>query len=316
LTRFRPYVNVQNTYQVASRGDLHLRQLPMSLTDIEYVLSEVQTAEANAFIERIVALPPGPGVSLDDALQPSLDDEAELHRLFATDKTNARLANPYVGLVDLFDAPIDLRTTRARVPKDAVDLIAKHVMPLLGKRRRTEGASATVCNLADFKRNWSVFTENSLSQLTDWSNVVAAGGSVLACLAPLPEYATASKRAIRKYYHSAAYPASDVDLFLWGMTPEQAEIKINAIYEAVHDSVPWDVTCVRTKHAVSIHCEFLFIIMLTVERIAVDRKTFHQPSIRIARFRSCYVSIRRPPRSSPGSTSTHPAAPTMAIASG
>jgi hypothetical protein len=230
----------------------------MSLIDIEYVLSEAQTAEANAFIQRIIALPPGPGVSLDHALQPSLDDEAELRRLFATNKTNARLTNPYVGLVDVFDAPVDLRTTRARVPKDAADLVAKHVMPLLGNRRRAEGAPATVCDLADFKRNWSVFTENSLSQLIDWSNVVAAGGSVLACLAPLPEYATASKRAIRKYYHSAAYPTSDVDLFLWGMTPEQAEVKINAIYEAVRDSVPWDVTCVRTKHTVSIHCESLF----------------------------------------------------------
>jgi hypothetical protein len=84
----------------------------------------------------------------------------------------------------------------------------------------------------------------------------------------------ASKRAISKYYHSAAYPTSDVDLFLWGMTPEQAEVKINAIYEAVRDSVPWDVTCVWTKHTVSIHCEFLFIIILTVERITVDQKNF------------------------------------------
>ena len=35
----------------------------------------------------------------------------------------------------------------------------------------------------------------------------------------------------------------------------QAEVKINAIYEAVRDSVPWDVTCIRTKHTISIHCQ-------------------------------------------------------------
>jgi hypothetical protein len=35
----------------------------------------------------------------------------------------------------------------------------------------------------------------------------------------------------------------------------QAEVKMNEIYEAVRDSVPWDVTCVRTKHTVSIHCK-------------------------------------------------------------
>jgi hypothetical protein len=34
----------------------------------------------------------------------------------------------------------------------------------------------------------------------------------------------------------------------------QAEAKIKQIYEAVRDSVPWDVTCIRTKHTISIHC--------------------------------------------------------------
>jgi hypothetical protein len=39
----------------------------------------------------------------------------------------------------------------------------------------------------------------------------------------------------------------------------QAEVKITKIYEAVRDSVPWDITCVRTKHTVSIHCELGFV---------------------------------------------------------
>jgi hypothetical protein len=183
-----------------------------------------QTSEANAFIQRITALPPGPGVSLDGALQPSLDDEAELRRLFATDKTNTRLANPYVGLVDVFNAPIEIRTTRARVAKDEVDLSAQYVRPLSDTKRRKEGTPATVFDLNEFKKNWGVFTENSLSQLFDWNNVVAAGGAVLACLSPLPDHASVSKRAIRKYFHSAAYPTSDVDIFLWGLTPEQARV--------------------------------------------------------------------------------------------
>jgi hypothetical protein len=238
--------------------------------------SAAQTAEATAFIERITSLPTGPGVSLDQALQPSLDDEAELRCLFATDKANQRLDDPYVGLVDVFDAPVDIRTTRARVVKDDEDLSAKYVMPLGDKKRRAEGTPATVIDIDEFKRNWGIFTENSLSQLFNWNNVIASGGSVLACLAALPETEKTTKRAIRKYYHSTAYPTSDVDLFLWGMSPEQvgvqmrcqyiwltflpqAEAKINTIYEAVRDSVPWDVTCVRTKHAVSIHCTYAYL---------------------------------------------------------
>jgi hypothetical protein len=62
--------------------------------------------------------------------------------------------------------------------------------------------------------------EGSLAQL-DWSNVVVAGGSVLACLLPVPETYKESKRTLRKWFHSEAYPTSDVDLFLWGLTAEE-----------------------------------------------------------------------------------------------
>ncbi|KAL0948908.1 hypothetical protein HGRIS_009017 [Hohenbuehelia grisea] len=230
-----------------------------------------QTLEAQAFLDRIASLPPGPGVSLDAAVQPCLDDEAQLRKLFATDRGNARLSNPYVGLVDVFDAPQTIRTTRARVVHDEEDLIAKHTMPLTEKTRRKEGEACMVSTMEEFKANWSVFTEGSLSQLplgeNGWANVVAAGGSVLGCVAPLPDDAKVSKRATRKWYHNAKYPTSDVDLFLYGMTPEQAEVRINEIYEAVRDGVPWDVTCIRTKHTVSIHSQYPYRSIQIVLRL-------------------------------------------------
>ncbi|KAJ6579649.1 ankyrin repeat protein [Mycena vulgaris] len=170
-----------------------------------------------------------PGALLDPVLKPSLEDETELRRLFATDKAHPRLSNPYVGLVDVFDAPADVRTTRARVVKEEMDLAAQYVMPLSEINRRKEG---------------------TLSMLIDWSNVVAAGGAVLACLTPLSDAAKASKRSIRKYYHSAG-----------------AEVKITKIYEAVRDSVPWDVTCVRTKHTVSIHSQYPYRSVQIVLRL-------------------------------------------------
>jgi len=188
------------------------------------------TAEINNFISRIAALPAGPGVSLDAALQPSLDEETELRKLFATDRHNTVLANPHVGLVDVFDAPDSIRTTRARVVQGKGDLSAKHVMPLSLENRRKEGTPSMVADLEEFKKNWAIFTEGSLSQLVDWNNVVAAGGSVLACLTPLEEENKISKRAIRKHYHSNAYPTSDVDLFLWGMTPEQVNLSPSVVF--------------------------------------------------------------------------------------
>ena len=185
------------------------------------------TAEIESFISRIVALPPGPGVSLDGALQPSLDDEVELRKLFATDRKNERLVSPYVGLVDVFAAPDAIRTTRARVVAGKDDLSAHYVMPIQEDDRRKEGSPAMVADLEEFRKNWAIFTEGSLSQLIDWNNVVASGGSVLACLTPLDDEHKTSKRAIRKFYHSNAYPTSDVDLFLWGLTAEQVSIVLS-----------------------------------------------------------------------------------------
>ena len=196
-----------------------------------------QTPEAQAFISRIVALPKGVPVSLDEALQPSLDDEAELRRLFATDAKNPRLSNPCVGLVDVFDAPADIRTTRARVVQNEFDLSEKYLMPLTEAARRKEGSPATASSLEEFNQNWSIFSEGSLS-LLDWNNVVVAGGSVLACLLPVPDTNKASKRTLRKYFHSTAFPTSDIDLFLYGLTPEQAEAKIISIFQGLSSIDP------------------------------------------------------------------------------
>ena len=179
-----------------------------------------QNTEASQFLSRVANLPKGP-VSLDKVLQPSLDDEAQLRKLFATDKRNPRLSDIHVGLVDVFAAPIDIRTTRARVVKDDVDRDAQHIMALSSSLRREEGSPSMVEDLEAFKKNWGIFTENSFSQLTDWSNVIAAGGSVQACLMPLPKTATGSKRALRKYFHDQAFPSSDVDIFLYGLTVEE-----------------------------------------------------------------------------------------------
>ncbi|KAH9057582.1 hypothetical protein EDB87DRAFT_1686168 [Lactarius vividus] len=225
-----------------------------------------QNKEATQFLSRIATLPRGPA-SLDHVLQPSLDDEAELRKLFATDKGNARLKDIHVGLVDVFAAPGDIRTTRARVVKDDADRDAQHVMAFPNSLRREEGSPAMVENLEAFKKNWSIFTENSLSQLADWSNVIAAGGSIQACLMPLPKAATDSKRAMRKHFHDKAFPSSDVDIFLYGLTTEEAERKIVTIYKAVRDSVPWDVTCVRTKHTVSIHSQYPYRSIQIVLRL-------------------------------------------------
>ncbi len=191
------------------------------------------SAEGQSFLTRLAVAPDEPGVNLDSILQPSLDEEQELRKLFAQDKTNDRLDNPHVGLVDVFGPDTDaIRKSRTRVVDSAneEELSGKYVMPLTDAQRRTYGEASMVADIDEFKKNWSIFTEGSLSQLLDWSNVIAAGGAVLSVLSPLPEDSKESKRAIRKFYHTTAYPSSDVDLFLWGLTPEQVNFSFFIAY--------------------------------------------------------------------------------------
>ncbi|KAG8890037.1 hypothetical protein FRC00_014357, partial [Tulasnella sp. 408] len=140
-----------------------------------------QTAEAKAFLCRLGELPDNSGVDLGPAITPSLQDEAELRRLFATDRENARLKDPYVGLVDVFGQNTErIKKIHARTIKDDDDLHKHYVMPLDEEARRKDGELSMAPSMEEFKARWAIFSEGALSQLTNWDNAVAAGGGVLA----------------------------------------------------------------------------------------------------------------------------------------
>ena len=168
-------------------------------------------------------------MSLDDALAPAIESETELRRLFATDRKDLKLNDPFIGLVDVFAAHPSIRLTQARKVQSEQDLNAQYIFPLPAEKRRADREPAMAANPDDFKTAFNIFSEGSLSQLTDWNNVVVAGGSVLACLAPLPMYAQKTKRGIRKYFHGEGYPNSDIDMFIYGLTPEQVRLYVAAI---------------------------------------------------------------------------------------
>ncbi|EJD52730.1 ankyrin [Auricularia subglabra TFB-10046 SS5] len=231
------------------------------------------TPEAQAFVDRVSAAESGGVDALRRALKPALEHEAELRKRFATTRTNLP-EDPHAGLVDVFAQNSDaLRRTVARTFADDKDREAHHVMSLTDPARRKTGEPAMAQSLEDFRTVWSVFSESTLSQLGTgpWSNVIVAGGSVLACLLPLPAKVKQqqSKRALRKWFHEdVTWATSDVDLFLYGLnSPEEAEKKCIQIYEAIRDAVPWDVTCVRTKHAITIHSQFPYRSVQIVLRL-------------------------------------------------
>ncbi|KAL5358884.1 ankyrin repeat-containing domain protein [Aspergillus floccosus] len=128
-------------------------------------------------------------------------------------------------------------------------------MPLKAEDRRPNGSLAVVPRLEEFKNNFAIFSEASLSDM-DWSNVIVAGSAVVTCLLPVPDEHKGSKRALRQFYHDKVAPASDVDLFLYGLTEEQAIEKIKHIEDRIKNAILHETTTIRTKNAITIVSQY------------------------------------------------------------
>lgn len=193
-----------------------------------------------------------PAKSVQEIIEPYRRYEASLRTMYAQDRQNAILNDPHVNVIPLFTNDTKLITTRARnmITESEIEK-SRYIMALPDDKRRPHGSPATVNSLEGFRKNFNIFSESSLVDL-DWSNVVAAGSSVTNCLLPVPKEFDTTKRKLREYYHEKFCPASDVDLFLYGLTHEEAIEKIKRIERAVRDALLNEVTVVRTKYALTI----------------------------------------------------------------
>lgn len=211
-----------------------------------------------------------PGTPIADMLQPYREYEATLRQLYAQDPGNKMLQTPDLNILPLFTADSPGIRIRARHPAaESEEQKHQYIMALPDDLRRAAGSRAVVKSLKDFQHNFNVFSESSLVEL-DWSNVVAAGSSVVNCLLPVPEEYNTSKRKLREFYHEKFCPASDVDLFLYGLTDEEAVEKIRQIEAAVRDAILTETTTVRTKHAITICAYHLANILLLFEVIETE----------------------------------------------
>ncbi|MDP2435881.1 MAG: WGR domain-containing protein [archaeon] len=101
--------------------------------------------------------------------------------------------------------------------------------------------SNLVRSFADFQTNWNSFSANLFAG-ADWSNMFAAGGSVLAC-------ATGAGPSQRGH---------DIDLFFYGLSPADADRKLDQLYEVIKGNLaklPNNVCpdpIARTKNAITI----------------------------------------------------------------
>jgi hypothetical protein len=189
-------------------------------------------------------------------LEPFKAYESELRKVYAQQPTHEAVKDGKLNLVPLFAGYETELNVRARSLKMETDNEkSRYLMPLKDKERKPNGAAAIVSSFKEFQQNFNLFSESSLSDL-DWNNVVAAGSSVTTALLPVPEKWSGSKRSLREYYHEHLAPASDVDLFLYGLNEEQALEKIKQIERSIKDSILHEVTTIRTKNAITIASQY------------------------------------------------------------
>ncbi|KAF2867127.1 hypothetical protein BDV95DRAFT_528151 [Massariosphaeria phaeospora] len=182
--------------------------------------------------------------------------DAKLREIFAQEPEHPILADEHLNVVPVFDGNEQHVKTRARnLDTESDEDKERYIMPLDSSHRHADGSPAIVPSIKDFQHNFAVFCESSLVDL-DWTNVVAAGSSVVTSLLPVPPKYGKSKKALRQYYHEIVAPASDVDLFLYGVNEEEAVKKIIEIEQRIKDSILTETTTIRTKNAITIVSQY------------------------------------------------------------
>lgn len=178
---------------------------------------------------------------VQELLEPYKAYEAELRKFYAQQPDDPVVKDGLVNTVPIFagDAA-DLKVRARKLDSETEAEKEKYVIPLADADRRPDGSPAVVTSFKEFQTNFNLFSESSLTEL-DWSNVVAAGSSVTTALLPVPEKWAGSKKSLREYYHERLAPASDVDLFLYGLTEEEGLEKIKQIEAKIKDSILHEV---------------------------------------------------------------------------
>lgn len=195
-----------------------------------------------------------PATSMHELLAPYKDYDAKLREVFAQQPSHPAISKS--NAVPLFTGKEQDVKIRARdLATESQDERERYLMPLAKSHRKPDGAPAIVQSLKEFQTNFQLFSESALVDM-DWSNVVVAGSAVVTSLLPVPAKHNKSKRALREYYHQKFAPASDVDLFLYGLIEEDAVEKIKQIEQRIRDSILTETTTIRTKNAITIASQY------------------------------------------------------------
>ncbi|KAK5015082.1 hypothetical protein LTR60_003045, partial [Cryomyces antarcticus] len=150
-------------------------------------------AQHNDFISYITA---NPATSMRELLEPYKQYDAKLRQIFAQEPDHPATVNHQINTVPVFAGHEQEVKIRARnLLSETDEEKEQYIMPLKNTERKPNGFPAVVQSFKEFQTNFNLFCESSLTDM-DWSNVVAAGSSVVTSLLPVPEQYNNSKRGL------------------------------------------------------------------------------------------------------------------------
>eukprot|EP00029_Vermamoeba_vermiformis_P008738 TRINITY_DN4171_c0_g1_i1.p1 TRINITY_DN4171_c0_g1~~TRINITY_DN4171_c0_g1_i1.p1 ORF type:complete len:2196 (-),score=786.80 TRINITY_DN4171_c0_g1_i1:32-6574(-) len=156
--------------------------------------------------------------------------EDKLREVFAQDKKNYKTADPYVHLIDVFN-----KRESFYYQQETKEELA--LSKLFNKIRTPSSQDYAIVTKEEFKKGFKEICHGVFKGL-DWSNVFVAGGAVLGSLMNITD--------------RSGFKDSDIDMFLYGLTEEEANDKLKHIYFIVQSNTKATCEVIRTKNAVTI----------------------------------------------------------------
>ncbi|CAJ0831936.1 2114_t:CDS:10 [Entrophospora sp. SA101] len=198
----------------------------------------------------------------EQGIDAALSKASYFCELFKTSSNDPLLSDKYLNMFKVYENEDIWKITNS--PENEKDT-SIYVMPLEPDKKKKEGEAAiTLGGIGSFKENWDLFTEKSLEGL-DWNNVIVGGGSVMACLLPIPKIFHKNVHKIRDYYHNkSSFVSSDIDMYIYGLDEEAAKKKMLDIFTTFSKNVPFQVVCVRGKYSVNIVSKYPYRIIQIV----------------------------------------------------
>lgn len=124
--------------------------------------------------------------SISEAVEPFKNYEAKLREVYAQEPDHPAATQNH--LVPIYqDGKANLKIRARDISSESKDEQERYLLPLPADKRRKDASSAITDNLGEFQKNFTIFSESALSDL-DWSNVVAAGSSVVTALLPVDSH--------------------------------------------------------------------------------------------------------------------------------